>query len=168
MPTVTQSGASYAIFNGGTITNALVASPANLDPGLLLKPAPGASSASDDTLEWYDDAGNILGFIDANGGISSTAKAGSTAGFAFTDPLGAEVSIETGSIAIEYAASGNFNVFGPSGNGEIQASTSGLGFFGTSPAAKPTVTGAKLPSDTVMASLLTALAALGLITNSTT
>ncbi|SRR6266566_922942 len=43
-----------------------------------------------------------------------------------------------------------------------------LGFFAATPAAKQTVAGAKLPADAVIASLLTALAAYGLITDSTT
>ncbi len=43
-----------------------------------------------------------------------------------------------------------------------------LGFFATTPTTKQTVSGAKLPVDDVMASLLAALAAYGLITDSTT
>lgn len=43
-----------------------------------------------------------------------------------------------------------------------------LGFFNTVPITKQTVTGAKLPSDTVMASLLAALVSYGLIVDSTT
>jgi hypothetical protein len=43
-----------------------------------------------------------------------------------------------------------------------------LGFFGAGGIAQPTVAGAKLPGDAVMASLLTALAALGLIIDTTT
>ncbi len=43
-----------------------------------------------------------------------------------------------------------------------------LGFFATTPTTKKTVAGAKLPADAVMASLLTALVAYGLITDSTT
>jgi hypothetical protein len=46
--------------------------------------------------------------------------------------------------------------------------TGDVGFFGTTPTTKPTITGAKLASDTVMANLLTALANLGLVTDSTT
>lgn len=46
--------------------------------------------------------------------------------------------------------------------------TGNSGFFGTAAAAKPTVTGAKLPSDVALASLLTGLASLGLVTDSTT
>jgi len=42
-----------------------------------------------------------------------------------------------------------------------------IGFFNHAPAAKPTVTGAKLPSDVALASLLTALSGLGLLTDST-
>jgi hypothetical protein len=49
-----------------------------------------------------------------------------------------------------------------------RGATPKLGFFGTAPVIKPTVTGAKLPGDAVMASLLAALAALGLITDTTT
>lgn len=51
----------------------------------------------------------------------------------------------------------------------IQLNDAGsLGFFAGGPVTKQIVTGAKLPSDVVMASLLTALAAYGLITDSTT
>jgi len=43
-----------------------------------------------------------------------------------------------------------------------------IGFFNHAPAAKPTISGAKLPSDVVLANLLTALSGLGLLTDSTT
>jgi hypothetical protein len=58
---------------------------------------------------------------------------------------------------------GNLEV--PAGN--FSQGGGNVGFFGTAPVAKPTVTGAK-GSSTALASLLTALAQLGLITNSTT
>lgn len=153
---------------GGTLTGTLVASPTNKDPGIQLKPVAGASADSDDVLEWYDDAGNFLGYIDANGGIESSAKSGSTAHFLFVDPLGATLRVSGGGITNEPASGRSWQVTDSSSNGRVQTNDTGLGFFGTAPAAKPTVTGAKLPSDVALASLLTALVALGLITNSTT
>lgn len=54
-------------------------------------------------------------------------------------------------------------------NVRVQANPGGgLGFYDTPPVTQQTITGAKLPSDVVMASLLTALANLGLIIDSTT
>lgn len=50
----------------------------------------------------------------------------------------------------------------------VQLNGGAIGFFGHSPGAQEAVTGAKLPSDVVMASLLAALAATGLIIDSTT
>jgi hypothetical protein len=49
----------------------------------------------------------------------------------------------------------------------IDALNNQLGFFGATPATKPTVTGSRTDG-TALTSLLTALAALGLITDSTT
>lgn len=49
----------------------------------------------------------------------------------------------------------------------IEWNATGLGFFGTAPIAKPTVTGAK-GGNAALTSLLTQLAALGLVTDSTT
>lgn len=49
----------------------------------------------------------------------------------------------------------------------IEVDATGLGFFGTAPIVKPTVTGAK-GGNAALTSLLTQLAALGLITDSTT
>lgn len=50
--------------------------------------------------------------------------------------------------------------------GNIQIDSNGIGFFGTATQAKPTVTGSR-GGNAALASLLTALAAFGLITNST-
>jgi len=50
----------------------------------------------------------------------------------------------------------------------IGAAIDELGFFGATSVVKPTVAGAKLPGDVVMASLLAALVALGLIADTTT
>lgn len=52
------------------------------------------------------------------------------------------------------------------GTDRIQANGTGLGFFAASPVAKPTVSGSR-DSNAALASLLTALASLGLVTDST-
>lgn len=59
---------------------------------------------------------------------------------------------------------------GPTTNGVMVAidPAEKLGFMGTTPVSKQTVAGAKLPGDAVMASLLAALVAYGLITDTTT
>jgi len=51
------------------------------------------------------------------------------------------------------------------GNVKIQANDTGLGFFAATPIAKPTVTGSR-GANAALASLLTALAGLGLLTDS--
>ncbi len=53
------------------------------------------------------------------------------------------------------------------GNVRVQGDATGLGFFAATPVAKPTVTGAK-GGNVALTSLLTALANLGLITDSST
>ena len=55
----------------------------------------------------------------------------------------------------------------PGSNGNMVISLSGLGFFGAAPGAKPTVAGSR-GGNAALASLLSALAGLGLITDSTT
>lgn len=68
-------------FNGGTITQTLVS--AITDPNgqnLQLKPASGASANGTDALEWYDDAGNLLGWIGADGSL--VTKLDGASGFA--------------------------------------------------------------------------------------
>lgn len=53
------------------------------------------------------------------------------------------------------------------GSNQVEVSATGIGFFTSAPVAKPTVTGSR-GGNAALASLLTALANLGLITNSTT
>ncbi len=50
---------------------------------------------------------------------------------------------------------------------KFRVNTTGIGFFATTPAAKPTVSGSR-GGNAALASLLTGLAGLGLITDSTT
>ena len=52
------------------------------------------------------------------------------------------------------------------GANKVRVNTTGIGFFGANPAAKPTITGAK-DGNAALASLITALAQLGLVTDST-
>lgn len=62
---------------------------------------------------------------------------------------------------------GTYAIGDQSGNKRIEVSTAGnIGFFGASPAAKPTVSGSK-GANAALTSLLTALATLGLVTDST-
>lgn len=56
--------------------------------------------------------------------------------------------------------------FGLTMNGPIAASGGKVGFYGTAPVTKPTVTGAK-GSNAALGSLMTALANLGIVTDST-
>lgn len=58
-----------------------------------------------------------------------------------------------------------FGYFGAGGNVGLGSGGSLLGFYGTAPAAKPAITGSR-GANAALASLLTQLAALGLITDS--
>jgi hypothetical protein len=51
---------------------------------------------------------------------------------------------------------------------QVASSDGTVGFYGTTPVAKPTVTGARDETEGALANLLAALASLGIITNSTT
>jgi hypothetical protein len=57
--------------------------------------------------------------------------------------------------------------FGASSTRQLRMSSAGVGFYGTAPQAKPTVTGTK-DGNAALTDLLSKLASLGLITNSTT
>lgn len=64
-------------------------------------------------------------------------------------------------------ATGKVKLQCSSGTNQIQIDDTGIGFYGTGTQAKPTITGAK-GGNAALASLLTALAAFGLITDNTT
>jgi hypothetical protein len=88
-----------------------------------------------------------------------------------TIPGAATESISCSEFVTLVSDPGGSSFFRVSGNdvtisGEIGLEGTALGFFGTSPQAKPTITGSR-GSNAALASLLTALANMGLITNST-
>jgi hypothetical protein len=72
-----------------------------------------------------------------------------------------------GSFTILNVASGGTVSINVAGVAVITLTGTGIGFFGSSAAAKPTVSGSK-GGNAALASLMTALAALGLVTDSTT
>lgn len=90
----------------------------------------------------------------------------------YTEPGTADDQTVTGNLTVDGTATlegytqfnAGLTVF--AGNVALPASGD-LGFYGTTPAAKPVVTGSKA-SGAALASLLTGLASLGLITDSTT
>jgi hypothetical protein len=88
---------------------------------------------------------------------------GDTAGNPFILPNGAAANING---TIRPKGTGTLTLGGGSQNRVIMSDT-GLAFFGTSPIAKPAVTGSR-GGNAALASLLTQLAALGLITDSST
>lgn len=74
----------------------------------------------------------------------------------------------TNSWGVAIDGSGNLRFLRIAGTGGVNVGNGApLGFFGTAPVAKPTVTGAK-GGNAALTSLLSALAAMGLITDSTT
>ncbi len=168
MPNVTESGASYAIFNGGTITHPLTIEVAQGGAEIFVVEDNTASEA----LSVQNDLTVQIG----------QAHAGLSAGM-LINPDSGGVYIQANSAAhdVLHVADENSTVLLACLDGDtplrvrdlngvlkLTVGSSGIGFFGHAQAAKPTVTGAKLPSDTVIASLLTALVGLGLITDSTT
>lgn len=61
-----------------------------------------------------------------------------------------------------------FNYFGAGGNVQLGSAPSLVGFYGADPVIRPTVAGARNSPEGALANLLTALATLGLINNTTT
>jgi hypothetical protein len=157
---------------GGTISGSLnVAPSSNTANDLLLVTEPAGYAANSNTgnaLRITDGTVDVL-LVDAYGGVKVKAPSGQgdpTVRLSSVDHSSAAVEIQPAGLSFTNDANTNWLTASP-----VQfalASAVQLGFFGAPAVSKPTVTGAKLPSDTVMASLLTALVALGLVTNSTT
>jgi hypothetical protein len=72
----------------------------------------------------------------------------------------------TGAVLAKVTATGNAQFVAVEIDGDLNHDGSGVGFYGTAPAAKPTITGSR-GGNAALESLLTALAAQGLITDST-
>ena len=120
---------------------------------------------------WGGETGLVV--FEADEGFTSTAQ-GTRIGF-FTTAIGStsntrrmtikadgSVGIGTGSPAALLHVVGNVEI-----DGDINHDGSNVGFYGSAPVAKATVTGSR-GGNAALASLLTALANLGLITDSTT
>ena len=113
---------------------------------------------------------NIISYTDA--GVQSLVPITITRSTGFI-VLSTQTTIGGGSnnaiVIVPGAAGTNFAGITPSNSGGLLLGASGrpMGFFGTTPAAKPTVSGAK-GSNAALASLLAALVALGLVTDTTT
>ncbi len=171
--TVTNAGAGAAHvagFNGGTITTPLdITIPTAVGPSfpLAISKADLPNALFEVELNVNDGNAGVQVFSDLAAGVASIklADRGTADGLAVLSTIGLYVQPQSAQLdaneAIELTDKNGNDVFVITAAGHV-------GFFNQAPAAKPTVTGAKLPSDTVMASLLSALAALGLVTDSTT
>lgn len=151
----------------------------------------GTTAASDSSLTFKDDAGTtVLTLGDASTGtyqldVASDARIqddltvvgdvsagrGVLGGTTFS---GSEELRVVGQSRFEgdmTATTGTFD-FQNSGNSRLKIDSTGVGFFGSAPIAKPTVVGVRTGTlaqlQTVMGNLLSELANLGLITDSTT
>jgi hypothetical protein len=158
-------------FNGGTITGATTLAPSSdTAVPLTITPPSGAAALFTEVVHVGDGQGHALFGIDAGGDIFFAVTAGGPALTVDAGATASVVSITDGGVSLKAPANSEVQILDTAGDALVRVggASQTLAFFGTSPAAKPTVTGAKLPSDTVMASLLTALTALGLVTNSTT
>ena len=104
--------------------------------------------------------GNVELQIFSNGGAAWLSM-GSHATDPFITPQGATNS----SVNIIGRGTGGVKLVAGDSNTKISINTTGIGLFGTAPIAKQTVTGSR-GSNAALQSLLTALAAYGIITDS--
>lgn len=127
-----------------------------------------------DTATWPDRIacyfdGTRSGYFNEYGEIRARAATSSTIAFRTQ----AHASAPTSRVILQVTNSTNATTyFSVSGttiiiNGALDHDGSTAGFFGATPAAKPTVTGSR-DGNAALASLITALATLGLVTDSTT
>lgn len=101
--------------------------------------------------------------ITGNASADTFAAVDANVGFAALSAGGAT----NGDIRIVGRGTGSVDLRDSAGASKVRVNTTGLGFFGTAPAAKPTVSGSR-SANAALASLITALAALGLVTDTTT
>lgn len=99
-----------------------------------------------------------------SGGVNWVSATGSATGVHCSiAPAGSDADID---MSIIPKGNGTSSLTDQSGRRKVLASVVGVGFHGTTPVAKPTVTGSR-GGNAALASLLTALAAYGLITDGT-
>jgi hypothetical protein len=163
MPTGSVTPAGGSAFNGGTITNPQEIAPDasdDLSNGYLFLHSPFNEGSADGDPLVYADTHDGSRLFDVRDDGTFIYRGGD------------------GDVAVAFknqAQTRSFNYSSVSGislvHGGVQylgVTPTAVGFYGAQPVAQQTVTGAKLPTDVVMASLLTALAALGLVVDSTT
>jgi hypothetical protein len=152
------------VFNGGTVSTPLAVDPTDNTLTALTITMPTGAAAN--FTDWVNVLSETVGSrfeADAAGNFLVDARPAGK--FQVTDSSGQTAFLVDASLVL----------VGNSGRAAIVAGSSvrvgsgggTLGFYSGGPVTQPDVTGAKLPSDTVMASLLAGLAALGLITDST-
>jgi hypothetical protein len=124
-------------------------------PPLQFKPAAGATANATDQIEWYDDAGNLMGYVDATGSISMSAPVGAGGGFDYTADGGA-VLIAAGATA---RMGNDLGATIAVDLTSVTVQTTLLGFYNAAAVARPVV---PLTSPTVQ-NVIDALVALGLI-----
>lgn len=95
-------------------------------------------------------AADTWAIFDANAGFTAFGAAGSA----------------NGDIRIVGRGTGSVDLRDGAGASKVRINSTGIGFFGAAPSAKPTITGSR-GGNAALASLITHLAALGLITDST-
>ncbi|TDH35732.1 hypothetical protein E2A64_10370 [Pseudohoeflea suaedae] len=124
---------------------------------------PVSSDARIRTLKGYfrvfgsGDSGSPGSYLELRGANSGSSDVGLYAGGDATNI----------NITVRPKGTGVVRLQDSSGNTKVQVNASGVGFYGTNPQAKPTITGSK-GGNAALADLLTKLAALGLITDGTT
>jgi hypothetical protein len=122
---------------------------------LQFKPAAGATANATDQIEWYDDAGNLIGYVDASGSIVMTCPPGAGGGLNYTAGGGAVLECTGNTALIGNGAGADVNV----DNNGVAIQTTLLGFYDKDPIARPVV---PLTGPTVQ-NVIDALVALGLI-----
>lgn len=125
-----------------------------VDPRVVLK-----ADIGDQTIDFltFDSAGPtaILGNDDDIAEVDVIA------------PAGGEINISVGGTDAFVGVGADFIQMGIASTVRFKVDANGIGFFNATPIAKPTVTGSRADPEAALKDLLTKLALLGLITNST-
>lgn len=130
--------------DGTTPTTAIIpfAYGISVAPGSITSPA--VQVSSDPTTGWYAPAAGSIAFVCSGSNVLTLSTTGLTHNVASTFS----------------------NSLTAAGNASIAGAANTLGFYGATGTAKPTITGAK-GGNAALGSLISALAALGLITDGT-
>jgi hypothetical protein len=148
-------GAGFVGWTQGSDDSVVVTLADATVPPLQFKPGAGATANATDQIEFYDEDGNLIGYVDATGSIDMTAIPGQGGGFNYTADAGAYLRA-TGSDAELGDGTGRFVSVTDVG---VQVATDLLGFYDKDPITRPVV---PLTVPTVQ-NVIDALVALGLI-----